>query len=122
MMLNYGYATSSISSSDTMSGSIASRQSQVRTVRMNRKNFGSLNAPIGLNCKHGPSLGFSIRGGREHGTGFFISHVDPGSEAYRQSLKVCKLFYCIFFVKWENSFKKKKAVKVKNSRNKNNKY
>ncbi|XP_065337530.1 uncharacterized protein LOC135937992 isoform X4 [Cloeon dipterum] len=33
-------------------------------------------------------FGFSIRGGREHGTGFFVSHVEPNSEAFFQNLKV----------------------------------
>jgi hypothetical protein len=33
-------------------------------------------------------LGFSVRGGREHGTGFFVSHVEPASEAQRQGLRV----------------------------------
>ncbi|CAB3370025.1 Hypothetical predicted protein [Cloeon dipterum] len=33
-------------------------------------------------------FGFSIRGGREHGTGFFVSHVEPNSEAFFQGLKV----------------------------------
>ncbi|XP_042892791.1 nucleolar protein dao-5-like isoform X8 [Penaeus japonicus] len=35
----------------------------------------------------GESYGFSLRGGREHGTGFFISHVEIGSEAYMQGLR-----------------------------------
>ncbi|XP_047499905.1 PDZ domain-containing protein 7-like isoform X7 [Penaeus chinensis] len=35
----------------------------------------------------GESYGFSLRGGREHGTGFFISHVEVGSEAYMQGLR-----------------------------------
>ncbi|KAF0291511.1 Harmonin [Amphibalanus amphitrite] len=34
------------------------------------------------------SLGFSVRGGREHGTGLFVSHVVPGSDAQRHGLKV----------------------------------
>ena len=34
------------------------------------------------------SLGFSVRGGREHGTGVFVSQVEPGSDAQRHGLKV----------------------------------
>ncbi|XP_054265919.1 uncharacterized protein LOC128988555 isoform X1 [Macrosteles quadrilineatus] len=34
------------------------------------------------------NLGFSLRGGREHGTGFFVSAVERGSEAYLQGLMV----------------------------------
>lgn len=33
-------------------------------------------------------MGFSIRGGWEHGTGIFVSEVQPGSEAYHQGLRV----------------------------------
>jgi hypothetical protein len=33
-------------------------------------------------------FGFSVRGGHEHGTGIFVSFVDPRSIAYRQGLKV----------------------------------
>jgi len=35
-------------------------------------------------------FGFSVRGGHEHGTGIFVSFVDPRSIAYRQGLKVRK--------------------------------
>ena len=34
------------------------------------------------------SLGFSVRGGREHGTGVFVSHVVPNSDAQLHGLKV----------------------------------
>ena len=43
---------------------------------------------IGLQRSLNASYGFHLRGGREHGTGFFISHVDVGSEAYRKGLRV----------------------------------
>jgi C-terminal processing protease CtpA/Prc len=33
------------------------------------------------------SLGFSIRGGIEHGLGHFVSSVEPDSEAHRQGLR-----------------------------------
>ncbi|KAK9739139.1 PDZ domain [Popillia japonica] len=89
MMMDYSsqYTASSFGS-DTLSGSMGSgRPPRVRTVRMVRPNHGIL-PPPGLTCRHGPSLGFSVRGGREHGTGFFVSHVEPASEAQRQGLKV----------------------------------
>ncbi|KAG7305381.1 hypothetical protein JYU34_009447, partial [Plutella xylostella] len=35
-----------------------------------------------------PAFGFSLRGGREHATGFFISKVEFNSEAHHQGLKV----------------------------------
>ncbi|KAJ3659498.1 hypothetical protein Zmor_011183 [Zophobas morio] len=57
------------------------------TIRCNRHRNGAL-PPPNATYRHGPSLGFSVRGGREHGTGFFVSHVEQGSEAYRQGLKV----------------------------------
>ncbi|XP_059478586.1 harmonin isoform X2 [Neocloeon triangulifer] len=40
--------------------------------------------------RRGPSygFGFSIRGGREHGTGFFVSFVEANSEAFFQGLKI----------------------------------
>lgn len=84
--------TGSTMSSETLSGSLSSRSSRVRTVRLVRPFHGTL-PPPGLTCRHGPSLGFSIRGGREHGTGFFVSHVEVGSEAQRQGLRVSKLCF-----------------------------
>ncbi|XP_018327371.1 harmonin isoform X2 [Agrilus planipennis] len=80
------YASSTISS-DTLSGSVTSVQPRIRTVRLVRPNVVNL-PPPGLTAKHGPTLGFSIRGGREFGTGFFVSNVELGSEAQRNGLKV----------------------------------
>ncbi|MPC71379.1 Whirlin [Portunus trituberculatus] len=59
-------STSSCSSSVAGGG-------RVRAVRMVRRK--------------GETYGFSLRGGKEHGTGFFISHVEPGSEAFLQGLR-----------------------------------
>ncbi|XP_022912475.2 harmonin isoform X1 [Onthophagus taurus] len=88
MMVDYNsqYAPSTFSS-DTISESMMSRTPRMRTVRLIRPSHGSL-PPPGFTCRHGPTLGFSIRGGREHGTGFFVSQVENGSEANRQGLKV----------------------------------
>nr|XP_023011707.1 harmonin isoform X1 [Leptinotarsa decemlineata]XP_023011708.1 harmonin isoform X1 [Leptinotarsa decemlineata] len=80
------YAYSTVSS-ETLSGSCGSRNNRIRTIRLKRRNSG--NSPLStINGRHAPALGFSLRGGHEHGTGFFISHVEPGSEAHAQGLKV----------------------------------
>ncbi|XP_068906640.1 harmonin isoform X3 [Tenebrio molitor] len=88
MMMDYGsqYASSTMSS-ETLSGSCGSRTNRIRTVRLVRPTHGTL-PPPSLTYRHGPTLGFSVRGGREHGTGFFVSHVEPASEALRQGLRV----------------------------------
>lgn len=60
--------------------------SSSRTVRLERRR----NAPFG----------FSVRGGREHGTGLFVSHIEPGSSAQCHGLKVLfklSLFYIYIF-------------------------
>lgn len=46
-----------------------------------------------------PAFGFSLRGGKEYGTGFFISKVEFNSEAHLQGLKVriFKIFYLMYF-------------------------
>lgn len=55
---------------------------RVRIVRLVR-NSGLYR----LSCQTA-SFGFSIRGGREFGIGFFVSNVDPESEADIRGLKV----------------------------------
>lgn len=89
LMMDYSSQyTGSTIGSDTMSESMMmSRQPRIRTIRLVRPTNGTL-PPPGLTCRHGPNLGFSLRGGREHGTGFFISNVELGSEAHRQGLRV----------------------------------
>ena len=74
---NYS-APSSVCTSDSGGGS--SDQSRMRTIRLHRRLTGSHSGP--------PNFGFSVRGGREHGTGFFVSAVEQGSEAQCQGLKV----------------------------------
>ncbi|KAG5869413.1 hypothetical protein JTB14_027933 [Gonioctena quinquepunctata] len=74
-------------SSETLSGSCGSRNNRVRTIRLKRRSGGTLPMST-INGRHGPALGFSLRGGHEHGTGFFVSQVEPGSEAHVQGLKV----------------------------------
>ncbi|XP_064111094.1 serine/arginine repetitive matrix protein 2-like isoform X2 [Macrobrachium nipponense] len=64
----------SVSSSSGASGASSSVGGcRVRFVRLVRKR--------------NESYGFSLRGGLEHGTGFFISHVEPASEAFMQGLR-----------------------------------
>jgi hypothetical protein len=74
---NYS-APSSVCTCDSGGGS--SDQSRMRTIRLHRRLTGSHPGP--------PNFGFSVRGGREHGTGFFVSAVEQGSEAHCQGLKV----------------------------------
>ena len=69
---------SSVCTSDSGGGS--SDQSRMRTIRLHRRLTASLPGP--------PNFGFSVRGGREHCTGFFVSAVEQGSEAHCQGLKV----------------------------------
>ncbi|KAF6199796.1 hypothetical protein GE061_006094 [Apolygus lucorum] len=68
------YTVRSYSSSGSSTGSVGSG-SLVRSVRLNRRPPPA-------------KLGFSLRGGKEHGTGFFITAVEPNSEAFNQGLMV----------------------------------
>ncbi|XP_060072464.1 membrane-associated guanylate kinase, WW and PDZ domain-containing protein 1-like [Ylistrum balloti] len=43
---------------------------------------------INLRRRANESLGFAVRGGFEHGIGVFVSHIDAGSQAERQGLRV----------------------------------
>ncbi|XP_049807844.1 serine-rich adhesin for platelets-like isoform X1 [Schistocerca nitens] len=54
---------------------MAEAVSAARTVRLRRRG-------------QPPSFGFWLRGGREHGTGFFVSAVEPRSDAQRRGLRV----------------------------------
>uniref|UniRef100_A0A665WGZ4 PDZ domain-containing protein n=1 Tax=Echeneis naucrates TaxID=173247 RepID=A0A665WGZ4_ECHNA len=38
--------------------------------------------------EHHEGLGFSIRGGSEHGVGIYVSLVEPGSSAEREGLRI----------------------------------
>lgn len=58
---------------------------RVRTVRLCRpQGFGSHHFQVSGN------FGFSIRGGLEYGTGFFVSAIEKDSEADRQGLRVSR--------------------------------
>ncbi|XP_075211659.1 uncharacterized protein LOC142318898 isoform X2 [Lycorma delicatula] len=69
------YAASTSDSGGDMSDSQGGSRHRVRTVTLNRR-------------RHCTTYGFSLRGGREHGTGFFISAVEVASEAHAQGLMV----------------------------------
>ncbi|EDW86314.2 uncharacterized protein Dwil_GK15791 [Drosophila willistoni] len=38
--------------------------------------------------EHNATFGFAVRGGKEHGTGFFVSHVEHGGEAQLKGLRI----------------------------------
>ena len=46
--------------------------------------------------KKGETYGFHLKGGKEYGTGFFISHVEEGSVAQLQGIKVTYIYVHIF--------------------------
>ncbi|XP_059619167.1 uncharacterized protein LOC132263422 [Phlebotomus argentipes] len=75
----------STSSSDiTSSRGIAPR---IRVIRLTRPHACARNGTLLATPAHA-SFGFAIRGGREFGTGFFVSRVEKGSEADHQGLRV----------------------------------
>lgn len=64
-------------------GTMDGGSQRVRIVRLCRpQNFGSHHFQVSGN------FGFSIRGGLEYGTGFFVSAIEKDSEADRQGLRV----------------------------------
>lgn len=55
---------------------------------------------VRLRRRGASGFGFSLRGGREYAAGFYVSDVQPGSEAHRNGLRVNSKFnvyisYCI---------------------------
>lgn len=54
-----------------------SSYSRVRSVKLRRPSEDS-------------PFGFSVRGGHEHGTGIFVSWVDPRSQPFKNGLRVRK--------------------------------
>lgn len=69
-----GYSSGASSSSSGSSSTAGSGGKRVRTVTLIRRP--------------GVRLGFSLRGGKEHGTGFFVTAVEPNTEASQQGLLV----------------------------------
>lgn len=45
---------------------------------------------VRLRRRGASGFGFSLRGGREYAAGFYVSDVQPGSEAHRNGLRVIK--------------------------------
>ncbi|KAJ0179305.1 hypothetical protein K1T71_005017 [Dendrolimus kikuchii] len=73
------YATSTASTTTSGSGrgtKNVANDRRIRVVRLLRPR------------RAGPAFGFSLRGGREYASGFFISKVELNSEAHLQGLKV----------------------------------
>ncbi|XP_063379774.1 uncharacterized protein LOC134666517 isoform X1 [Cydia fagiglandana] len=70
------YGTSTASTTSGSRGASVAVDRRVRVVRLMRARRAS------------PAFGFSLRGGREYATGFFVSKVEFNSEAHLQGLKV----------------------------------
>lgn len=47
---------------------------------------------VRLRRRGASGFGFSLRGGREYAAGFYVSDVQPGSEAHRNGLRVNSKF------------------------------
>lgn len=58
---------------------------RIRVARLVRPQTQSRRVVIGQAT---PFFGFAVRGGREFGTGFFISNIERGSQAELKGLKV----------------------------------
>ncbi|XP_035772891.1 uncharacterized protein LOC118456341 [Anopheles albimanus] len=65
-------------------------QPRIRIVRLVRPQSHALRSGLASvpTAANGANFGFSIRGGLEYGTGFFVSAIERDSEADRQGLKV----------------------------------
>jgi hypothetical protein len=61
---------------------------RLRTIKLTRPHTTGNHANLTIGHPLISSFGFSLRGGREYGTGFFISNVMKGSEADVKGLKV----------------------------------
>ncbi|XP_026326728.1 uncharacterized protein LOC113235285 isoform X2 [Hyposmocoma kahamanoa] len=72
----YATSTASTTSGSGVAGAAGAVERRIRVVRLLRPR------------RSAPAFGFSLRGGREYATGFFISKVDFNSEAHLQGLKV----------------------------------
>lgn len=81
-------------SSDVIS-SLRRNNSRIRIVRLIRPQSSNRSLVLG----RGTSLyGFALRGGREFGTGFFISNIEKGSQADLKGLKVRRIFLITFLI------------------------
>lgn len=64
--------------------------SRIRTIKMARPHTGNGHTNL-IGHPSFASFGFSLRGGREFGTGFFVSNVIKGSEADLKGLQVYEI-------------------------------
>lgn len=78
---------STTSSNDLNSHHGIHQAKRLRTIKLNRPHTGKNHANLTIGHPLMSSFGFSLRGGREFGTGFFISNVMKGSEADIQGLR-----------------------------------
>ena len=85
------------SSSSDITSSRGSSNPRIRVIRLTRPQYHQTHAG-------NPSFGFSLRGGREYGTGFFISRVEKGSEADVQGLRVFLNLFSLFFSNYKSCF------------------
>lgn len=56
---------------------------------------------VRLRRRGASGFGFSLRGGREYAAGFYVSDVQPGSEAHRNGLRVNSKFnvYTSYYIR-----------------------
>ncbi|XP_031763240.2 uncharacterized protein LOC113523624 isoform X2 [Galleria mellonella] len=72
----YATSTASTTSGSGRAACVPAAERRVRVVRLLRPRRAA------------PAFGFSLRGGREYATGFFVSKIEFNSEAHLQGLKV----------------------------------
>lgn len=79
---------STTSSNDLNSHHGIHQVKRLRTIKLTRPHTGTNHANLTIGHPLISSFGFSLRGGREFGTGFFISNVMKGSEADVKGLRI----------------------------------
>lgn len=83
---NHGSSSSSdIASIRRVGSTLAGVNNRIRVARLVRSQTPSRRIVLGQGTQF---FGFAIRGGREFGTGFFISNVEKGSQAELKGLRV----------------------------------
>lgn len=79
---------STTSSNDLNSHHGIHQVKRLRSIKLTRPHTGTNHANLTIGHPLISSFGFSLRGGREFGTGFFISNVMKGSEADVKGLRI----------------------------------
>lgn len=83
---NHGSSSSSdIASIRRVGASLAGNNNRIRVARLVRSQTPSRRIVLGQGTQ---LYGFAVRGGKEFGTGFFISNVEKGSQAELKGLRV----------------------------------